>query len=307
MGVSGMLRFGVVGLMWGSSMFWIMLALQGLSTVQFSFGRIVIAAATLSVALAVCGVALPRGSRVWGHLLVLAFLSHLLPVILLEIGDATGSDSGLVSVFNASVPLCVVVLLVLGGRARGLGARLPLGLVVGFAGVLLLFAPWEAGAGRLLTWGVLISVVGAVFYGLSMLYMEWLMKRGLLTPLALAAGQALLGAGWIGLALPLGGIEVPQLSLTVVLGVTVTGVLNTGLVYWLFVSLVRDEGSTMASSVMYVVPIVLILLSTVILGQEVSGREWAGMLVILFGLCLAWWPSRTGRPAERRDSAPVPV
>ncbi|MGW5879073.1 DMT family transporter [Nocardiopsis terrae] len=305
MSVGGMLRFGVVGLIWGSSMFWIMLALQGLSTVQFSFVRIVIAAATLLVTLAVCGAALPKGSRVWGHLLVLAFLSHLLPVILLEIGDATGSDSGLVSVFNASVPLCVVVLLLVAGRARGLGARLPLGLLVGFAGVLLLFAPWEAGAERLLTWGVLISLVGAVFYGLSMLYMEWLMNRGLLTPLTLTAGQALLGVGWIGLALPVDGLELPRLSLTVILGVTVTGVLNTGLVYWLFVRLVRDEGPTMASSVMYVVPIVLILLSTVILGQQVSGREWAGIFVILVGLCLAWWPSRTGKPDGRRESAPV--
>nr|WP_179812157.1 DMT family transporter [Nocardiopsis sinuspersici] len=301
-----MLRFGAVGLMWGSSMFWIMLALQGLSTVQFSFARIVVAATTLSVALAVCGVALPKGARVWGHLLVLAVLSHLLPVILLEIGDATGSDSGLVSVLNASVPLCVLVLLLLAGRVRGLGVRLPAGLVVGFAGVLLLFAPWEAGAERLFTWGMLVSLAGALFYGLSMLYMERLMAEGLLTPLTLAAGQALLGVGWIGLALPWGGMETLQLSPAVILGVTVTGVLNTGLVYWLFVRLVRDEGAAMASSVMYVVPVVLILLSVVILGQEISGREWTGMLVILAGVCFAWWPSRTRRPAERRDTAPVP-
>ncbi|MEW1818435.1 DMT family transporter [Streptomyces diastaticus] len=304
-------RFSVVGLMWGISYFWIKIVFQGLNSAQFSFFRILVGAVAMLGVLLFSGTRLPRRPKVWGQLVLIAFLANALPVLLVElVDDALGADAGMVSVFNASVPLCVVVLYLVRRRTGRLPLTLLAGLLVGFAGVLVLYAPWNAGA-QWLSAAAAVNAVAALAYGWSMLLMEKLMRPVAeagqdMHPVVLATSQAVIGVGWAAINMPGGGFDrAPQFSLAVVGALLVLGVLNTGLVYMCFAWLIRDEGAARASSVLYVVPVVLTLGMVVLENYQLSGREVTGMAVIALGVVLARLPQRT--PATDTPPARPPA
>ncbi|WP_228916340.1 DMT family transporter [Streptomyces sp. DH20] len=299
-------RFAAVALMWGSSYFWIKIVFGGLNSAQFSFFRILVGAVAMLGILALGRERLPRGAGVWARLVLIAFLANALPVLLVElVDDAVGADADMVSVFNASVPLCVVLLCLAARRADRVPARVAAGLVVGFAGVLVLYAPWGA---EWLSAGAAVNAAAAVAYGWSMLLMEKLMgpaEEGgrAMTPLVLATTQAVIGVGWAGINMPNGGFDsTPHFSASIIGALLVLGVLNTGLVYMCFAWLIREEGAAKASGVLYAVPVVLTL-GMVLLEDHVLGtREILGMAVIVAGLILTRLPQRTA-PAGRPRSA----
>ncbi|MFF5448601.1 DMT family transporter [Streptomyces sp. NPDC012888] len=303
-----MARFGVVGLMWGISYFWIKIVFQGLNSAQFSFFRILVGAVAMLGVLLFSSARLPRRPAVWGQLVLIAFLANALPVLLVElVDDALGADAGMVSVFNASVPLCVVALYLVRRRTGRIPATLVAGLLVGFAGVLVLYAPWNAGA-QWLSAAAAVNAVAALAYGWSMLLMEKLMKPATedggqdMHPLVLATSQAVIGVGWAAINLPNGGFDrAPQFSAAVIGALLVLGVLNTGLVYMCFAWLIRDEGAAKASSVLYVVPVVLTLGMVVMENYQLTGREIAGMAIILAGVVLARIPQRGTKAAPAAD------
>ncbi|MFB7259078.1 DMT family transporter [Streptomyces nojiriensis] len=293
-----MARFSVVGLMWGISYFWIKVVFQGLNSAQFSFFRILVGAVAMLGVMLFSSTRLPRRPAVWGQLVFIAFLANALPVLLVElVDDALGADAGMVSVFNASVPLCVVTLYLVRRRTKRIPAMLVTGLLVGFAGVLVLYAPWNASA-QWLSAAAAVNAVAALAYGWSMLLMEKLMKPGAedgqdMHPLVLATSQAVIGVGWAAINLPNGGFDrAPQFSAAVIGALLVLGVLNTGLVYMCFAWLIRDEGAAKASSVLYVVPVVLTLGMVVLENYQLTGREVLGMAIILAGVVLARIPRR---------------
>src|SRR5690242_12783229 len=135
-------RMGLLALLWGSGFLWIKLALTGLSPIGITVTRCGLGAATLLV-LALAGrQRLPRDRRTWGHLTVAAFFCNALPFALFSIGEQT-VDSGLAGVLNATTPLWSVLIGLAVGTDRGLGPVRFGGLLLGFGGVLLIFAPWH--------------------------------------------------------------------------------------------------------------------------------------------------------------------
>ncbi|MEU0769505.1 DMT family transporter [Streptomyces albogriseolus] len=299
-------RFAAVALMWGSSYFWIKIVFGGLNSAQFSFFRILVGAVAMLGILALGRERLPRGAGVWARLVLIAFLANALPVLLVElVDDAVGADADMVSVFNASVPLCVVLLCLAARRADRVPARVAAGLVVGFAGVLVLYAPWGA---EWLSAGAAVNAAAAIAYGWSMLLMEKLMgaEEGggkAMTPLVLATTQAVIGVGWAGINMPNGGFDsTPHFSASIIGALLVLGVLNTGLVYMCFAWLIREEGAAKASGVLYAVPVVLTLGMVLLEDHVLGAREILGMAVIVAGLILTRLPQRTA-PAGRTRSA----
>lgn len=285
--------------MWGSTYFWIKMALAGMSPTQFSFLRVLVGAVVLLAIVAAAGAAMPRRPRVWLQLLLIGFLLNALPVLLVQIvPDATGADVGVVSVFNASVPVCVLLLAPL-VREPKVPARLATGVLVGFAGVLLMFPPWEDAA-RWLTWGSLINFVAAVAYGYGMVVMRRVMSAQDMPPLVLSATQALFGVAWAALTIPVQGWgSAPQWTTAVVVALLVLGILNTAVVFTFFVRLVRDEGPVRSGTVLYLVPIVLLVGSAWLEGLPLTGLQLLGMAVAVAGVIIARLP-------EPRPAAFVP-
>jgi drug/metabolite transporter (DMT)-like permease len=288
MGLRKALTFGTVALAWGSTYFWIKAAMRGMSSSQVTTARVAAGAGTLMAAVAIRRQSMPRGRAIWGHLAVIALLNNALPFLLLAVGKPTEEDADMVSVFNASVPLCALGTALALRKGREEKWTVPAGLLIGFGGILLIFAPWKKGT-KVASWASAGSLVATGAYGGSMVYMQWLMEERDLSPLVLSASQVLLSAGWSVLMLPWGGFEPMKLSGKVVGSVAVIGILNNGLVYMLFVRMVRDDGATVASSVCYAVPVVLVLLDRLISGKQISGRQALGLAAASAGAILPTW------------------
>src|SRR5262249_39764055 len=71
--------FAVLATIWGSSFLFIKVGLDGLPPVYVAAGRALSGALTLLILLAVLRQGLPRGLRVWGHLLVVGAIGVAIP------------------------------------------------------------------------------------------------------------------------------------------------------------------------------------------------------------------------------------
>jgi len=104
--------------------------------------------------------------------------------------------------------------------------------------------------------------------------------------MAISAAQMLAATGLSALALPLGGPD-PGLTVTAVVAVVVLGVFGTGMTFFLNFRIIADEGATSAATVGYLLPVVSVALGAAVLGEELSARIVAGMVVVLVGVALA--------------------
>lgn len=296
-------RIGVLALLWGSTFLWIDLALEGLTPVQVTLVRCALGALVLAVLCRFTRQRLPRGRAVWGRVLVAAFFCNALPFALFSVGQQT-VDSGPAGVLNATTPLWSLLIgLLTGGERRPHAIRLT-GLLVGLAGTVLIFAPWQQ-SGRV-GWGAAAILAAAASYAFAFTYMgRHLVGKGTPT-LPLAAAQLIAATGLTTLTLPAGGLDAVRLQPVTVLAVLVLGVFATGVTFYLTYRIIAEEGATNAATVGYLLPVVSVLLGAVVLGEQPSPRILAGMAVVLVGVALTRRPKAGAEPEPEPRSAAEP-
>jgi drug/metabolite transporter (DMT)-like permease len=289
-------RMGVTALFWGSSFLWIKVALGGLDPVQIAFARLALGGLTLLGLCLVTRTPLPRGRAVWLRLLVPAVLGNAVPFVLFGIGEQR-IDSGMAGVLNATTPLWALLIALAAGTERGLGGRRIGGLLLGFAGVVLIFAPWRTGVSSVL--GALACVLASVCYAVSFTFIGRELS-GRVSPVQLSTAQVGLAAVLTALALPVAGRSPVQLTPGIAAGLLVLGVCGTGVAYLLNNRVIADEGATTAATVTYLVPVVSVLLGTLVLGEPLTPRIGAGAVVVLAGV---WLSGRRAGQTSRRSVA----
>jgi drug/metabolite transporter (DMT)-like permease len=269
--------------------------------VQITLVRVALGAAVLVVLCYSSRERLPRDRSVWLHLVVAALFGNAIPFVLFAVGEQT-VDSGIAGVLNATTPLWVLMLGIVLGSERGLTAVRLGGLVLGFGGTLLIFAPWQSS--ELLSWGALAILAAAMSYAVSFSYIgRHLSGRGT-APIALSAAQILTATGLTALAVPVGGLQPIHFELGAVLAVIVLGVFGTGFAFALNYRLITDEGPTNAATVGYLLPVVSVLLGALALDEELNPRVIAGMVVVLAGVAM----TRIRRPVPAPvATVPAPV
>jgi drug/metabolite transporter (DMT)-like permease len=276
-------RVGALALLWGSTFLWIELALEALTPVQVTFSRCLLGSATLLVACLASGQRLPRGRAVWGHIVVAAFFCNALPFAMFSLGQQT-IDSGVAGVLNATTPLWSLVAGLALGAERGLRPTRVAGLVLGFAGVLLIFAPWRTTGP--VGWGALAIVAAAASYAVGFAYMDRkLVGRGIPT-ISLSAAQLVAATGLTALTLPAGGLTKIAMDPATLVGVVILGVLATGVTFHLTYRIIAAEGATNAATVGYLLPVVSVALGVIVLDEAFNVRIAAGMVVVLVGVAL---------------------
>ncbi len=287
------LRLGVLAVLWGASFLLIKIALTAMSPVQIAFTRIVLGALVLVVLCAVRGIRLSSDRRLWRHVAVAGLFASALPWMLYGVAERS-VDSGLTGVLTT--PLWTLLFGFLSGQQRALAPRKLGGLALGFAGVLLILAPWQAVSA---VPGVLACLAAAASYGIGYVYIGRHLTGGsdnAPAPLAMAGMQLTAAAGIAVLALPVEGFPAVRFEPAALLAVAVLGVFGTGIGFALNYRLIADEGPTAASTVTYVMPVVSVLLGWLVLGEQIGGRVVAGIALVLLGVAL----SRQGRPGAGR-------
>ncbi|RKR90422.1 drug/metabolite transporter (DMT)-like permease [Micromonospora pisi] len=294
-----LVRMAVLALLWGSGFLWIKLALDGgLTPLQITVTRCALGAAVLLVLAYAARQRLPRGRRTWAHLVVAALFCNALPFFLFSVGEQT-VDSGVAGVLNATTPLWSLLIGFALGSDRDVHPLRLTGLVLGFAGTLVIFAPWHQAG--LTSWGALLLLAAAASYAVAFAYMARHLTGGPGGPLALSAAQLLAATGLTALALPAGGTGPSTPTLTAIVAVIVLGTLGTGITFHLNARLIADEGPVTAATVGYLLPVVSVALGAIVLDEQLSLRIIAGMAVVLLGVGL----TRTGRNGSASRPAPA--
>ncbi|HEX9334878.1 MAG TPA: EamA family transporter, partial [Pseudonocardiaceae bacterium] len=279
-------------LIWGSSFLWIKISLGGLSPTQIALVRLALGASVIIGLAVLTHTRLPRDRVTWLKMIVPALFGSALPFILFGLGER-GVDSGVAGVLNATTPLWALLITLVIGTERKPGAIRLTGLLLGFAGTLVIFAPWHAAG--LASWGALACLVAATSYAISSAYIGKNLV-GKLSPIAMSASQMGGGAVLVAVALPFtGGLDTVRLGVGPLVAVSMLGIFGTGLALVLNNRLIIDEGVTTATSVGYLLPVVSVLLGVFFLHEQLNVRIVAGMVVVLVGVALS----------RRRAVAPV--
>lgn len=276
-------RLALLALIWGSSFLWIKLALRGLSPVEVTLARLILGSAVLFALVAVQRSAVPRSLVVWGHITIAAVFGNAAPYLLFAVGEQHVASST-AGILNATTPLWTIVVALATRHQRATSVRQVGGLLIGFAGALLVFQPWTgSGFGSV---GAIECVAAAACYGISFVYMDRFLARRGISPVTLAACQLLVASAWLAIALGVTGAPAPRLDATVIVSIAILGLVGTGIAYVLNYQIIASEGATVASTVTYLLPVVAMLLGVLVLNERVTVVILAGIALILAGVAL---------------------
>lgn len=296
--------YAALAVIWGSSFLFIKVAVDDhIHPLYLTLGRCAAGALTLLVVLAVRRVGLPRGWRLWGQLLLLAAVGNVVPFTLFGFGEQRIS-SVLAGIWNGTTPLAVLLVVLAFVPAERPTKERVAGLLLGFAGVLIVLGVWQ-GVGEAALVGQLMCLGAAICYGFAIPYTRTLIKANpQVSGVSLATGQLVAATVELAVIAPVLAGKPPAvagLSLPAVLSVLALGAIGTGIAFMLNFRVIKLAGSTTASTVTYLVPVFSTLIGVIVLNEHLAWYEPVGALVVLLGVAISQGAFR------RRRAAPVPV
>ena len=274
-----------LGLVWGCSFIFIKLGLEFLTPVGVAFGRCALGAMTLLLIVKIRGIKLPTDRRTWFVLWVVSLLLNVFPGILFAFAEQRVTTV-LAGIINACTPLSTLIFLFIFFRSEKIATQHILGLIIGGIGVLTVLGIWK-GLGSGSTSGVIALLAAITCYGLS-----FPIIRKYLTPLklraeALAASQVTAGALTLLPFYLINGIAKDEYHPGPILAMMALGIFGSGLAYiWNF-QIVERAGSSIASSVTYLTPVVAVFVGWVFLGENISWHEPVGGAIVILGAAIS--------------------
>jgi drug/metabolite transporter (DMT)-like permease len=318
------LIFLALAFIWGSSYLFIKIGLEeGLAPLTLVTYRLGIATVFLVIVLRLTNGRVPADRTALLRLGFLGIINIVIPFGLITWGEQYIS-SALASILNGLVPLFTIVLASLALRDEPITLNRLGGLLIGFAGAVLLISPGltpESLTGdQLLLAGELALVGASLSYACSAVYIRrFISGRRLVvdpvggprapTPVESALPQSVVGLiVMVVLALsferPAGGLFALPPTSEAWFAVSWLGILGSGVAYLLFFRIISAWDATRTALVTYVMPIVGIALGFAVLGERLHVAELAGAALVIGGLVLA--NSRVGqRRLFGRASAPA--
>jgi len=292
------LAFVVLALAWGTSFMFIKIALQTVQPLTLVSGRLLIGWLGLLAIAALYGLTWPRQWQIWGHFLVMGLFNTAVPFVLItwaEFGPA-GVDSGVASVLNGTVPLFSIVLAGLVLRTEPFTPGRVMGLLVGFAGVIILLSrSADVSAGGVVQKGAVI--LAAFMYAASSSYARRHLQG--LHPVIVAGGQLLVANLVVGVAaVTLEDFAAQSFPWLTLVSLIWLGLLGSCLAYILYFTVLQAWGATRTTLVTYLLPVVGVSAGVIFLSELLDWRLLVGGLFILSGVAVVNWRPR--RPALAR-------
>jgi drug/metabolite transporter (DMT)-like permease len=267
----------LLALLWGGSFFFGKVALAAVPPLTLVVLRTGIAALALLAFLAATGRRLPSALAAWRGFLVMGLLNNAIPFALINWGQ-TRIDSGLAAILNATTPLFTVILAHLVTSDEKLTRNRMAGVVLGFAGVVVMIGPAALGGAGLAKLAVLAA---AASYACAGLYGR---RLGGLAPATAACGM-LVAATLIMLPLAL-VLDRPALPAGAVIweAVGALALFSTALAYIVYFRILATAGATNLLLVTFLIPVSALLLGGIVLGERPDATAFAGMALIFLGL-----------------------
>jgi len=285
---------GAMILIWGYSWVMMKVALRHAHPFDFATLRVAIGCVLLFALVKL------RGGSLWLRDYRMAILLGLLQVALfiaLSHFALLYAGPGKTSVLVFTMPFWMIVFahFIIHERMRST-QWLAVGL--GFAGLVLIVAPWELTS---LGGSLLAVAAGAVWAATAVLSKRW--PTAASDPLLFTAWQLLFGSIALGL-LALGFSHRPvEWTGEFVAALGFSAVLGTAIGWWLWTYVLANSPAGITGLNSLGIPVVAVLSSALQLGERPPPMELAGMALIGIALVLLAWLGMRGEPAARVAAA----
>jgi drug/metabolite transporter (DMT)-like permease len=276
--------FALLGLIWGTNFIFMKWAAVYITPAQIVLLRILFGFVPILV------LALVRRSLEWSHMRYIHhfFVMALLATAIYYFAFAKGTallPSGIAGMLSGAIPLFSFLTAFAFLRQEPINRYTLFGLVLGFAGVLLIARPWNSGASAVNVEGVLYMMGGSLSVGCSFVYARRFLVPKEISPLALTTYQIGLALFVMWLFTDLNGIwriKDDGVALTgLVVGLGLTG---TGLAYVLYYFIVQHLGALRASGVTYIPPVVALVIGGLLVHEPLHTQDFIAMMLILSGV-----------------------
>ncbi|TCC48667.1 DMT family transporter [Kribbella capetownensis] len=279
----------VLAAIWGCSFLFISVGVRELPPLYLALGRVIAGSLVLVTILAVKRESLPREPRLWLHSFVVGAIGSAIPWTLFGYGEQR-IPSLLAGIWNGITPLIVLPIAVLLFRTETFSLQKVSGLIIGFAGMLVVLGAWNVEGGADLT-GQALCMLAAVFYGLAIPYQKRFIAGTTLSGTALSASLLLCATVQLAIVAPIVTRQAPpapwSLSIEVVLSVVALGALGSGLAFVLSLRNIRLIGASRSSMVTYLMPVFSILVGVIVLHEHIAWYQPVGGLVVLLGVAVS--------------------
>ena len=273
------LAFILLGTVWGSSFLWIKIAVQEIGPILLVALRLLFGILALLVVVAYRRPQWPRQRRVWINLAMLGLINNALPYALISWGEQY-IDSGVAAVLNSTTPLFTMIVAHLFLTDDRMTRQRVLSLLMGFAGVVVLFSRdlFSGPRGSLL--GQMAVLLASISYAFASVFARRTTKD---VSLVIRALVPLLGADlmmWTLVPVFESPVSLPQLPLTW-FSIVWLGVLGVAVAFLLYFYLLHSVGPTRTVLVTYIFPLVGVALGVIFLNERLDWQLLAGTMLII--------------------------
>ena len=267
---------------WGGSFVLNAVALAAMPPFTVVLIRVASAALALHLMVRAMGLSLAGGRGTWGAFIVMGAINNVIPFSLIVAGQ-TQIAAGLAAILNASTPFWTILVAHLFTADERMTGNRMLGVVLGFAGVVVMVGPTLLG-GLGLNVLAQIAVVGAALsYGCAGVFGRRFRGQ---PPMVVATGQVTASTTML---IPIALLVDQPWTLAppgvdVWLALAALGLVCTALAYIIFFRLLASAGATNLALVTLLVPVFAILFGVTLLGESLNWRQVGGMALIACGL-----------------------
>lgn len=285
------LVFIVLGLIWSSSFLWIKIGVQEIGPMALTAFRMLFGAVTAVLIGFYQKVQWPRQASTWRDFAILGPASLAIPIFFISWGEQT-IDSAVASILNATVPLFTIFIAHFFLHDDKMTAQKILGLLIGFAGVVVLMSEDISSGAQSSILGQGAVILASLFYAGSSVFARRVTRnidgtvRGAL-PLVTAALFMWAIGPWAEKP-----FEFPSLPLTWT-AILWLGVLGSGVAVLMLYYLIHEIGPTRTSMVTYLFPVGGVILGVIFLNEHLSWQLVAGTVLIILSLVVVNW--KTGK------------
>lgn len=306
---------GVLAALWGASYMFIKVALDdGFTPVAVVVMRTALAIVVLlPVAIHRGALAALRG-RVLGWIVAIALIQVVVPFLLITIGELHISSS-LAAILVSSAPIFTALLALrfdADEQSRGWRA---IGILVGIAGVALLFGVDLTGELDEALGGLAV-LVASVGYAVAPMLSKHRVARPGVQPVGIVTVTMIVSTVVLLPVLPFTGVSDGGVGLDAAGSLLALGIGGTGVAFLIFYTLIAEVGPARASIVAYVAPGFSVIYGAALLDEAIGVATIAGLALILAGSYLGAegrlpWAGRPLEPcgelSEARGEAPALV
>jgi drug/metabolite transporter (DMT)-like permease len=279
---------------------WIKIAVQEVGPLTLVAFRVLFGLLFGIVVIAIQRTPLPRTFKAWWPLLLLGLTNVAVPFFLISWGE-TSIDSAVASILDATVPLFTILIAHFLLQDDKMTVPKVLGLLMGFAGVIILLSK-DIGASTGSLLGQLAVIVASMFYAGSSVLVR---KTTEDTPGILRSAGPLISATavmWLGTALFESPVTIPQISITWV-ALLWLGIFGSGLAFVLAYYLIHEIGPTRTTMVTYLFPLGGVILGATFLSEQITWQVLAGGILIVASLAVANWNPKRRKLQEGQQIA----